>query len=307
MSFSETEIDWNYLLEKLESLMDLGEEYLSRQIVEYKLDTAIFTEYSAFRWEDDEGGYLIEITHPDIPAASDLIGIEENLKRLRQNTLRFIKGLPANDILLWGARGTGKSSAVRALLGEFANQGLRMIEVDKEGLCQLPLIVETLRPLPYRFILFCHDLSFDDSDRGLCKLMRLLDGGLQARPDNMRVYATSICRQTDSERFENRKAEAGIQADTGIAGRLALSDRFGITLEFPPIDEDDYLAIVRHLAQREKLSLSPSQLDNEARRWTQGRGALSGRVARQFISDLSGRLAMEKDGVPPPANPPQVE
>lgn len=295
MSFNEVEIDWNYLLEKLESLMDLGEECLSRQITEYELDPAVFTEYSAFRWCPDEGGYLSEIAHPDIPEFSDLIGLDATLQRLRQNTLQFVKALPSNNILLWGERGTGKSSAVKALLSEYASQGLRLIEVTKEGLFQLPLIAESLRPLPYRFILFCDDLTFDESEQGFRELKTLLEGGLMSRPKNIIVYATSNRRHLVPERLlENTTAEE-IHPEETISEKLSLSDRFGITLGFYPLQKHEFLAIVHHLARKANLSTPITQLDIEAIQWARMRGALSGRVARQFIDDLSGRLATEND------------
>jgi len=294
MALENMDIDWGYLIEKLESLINLGEEFLSRELSEYELDQTVFSDHHAFRWQRvDHVGYLVEIDHPDIPELGDLLGIERGLERLRRNTLQFVKGHPANNVLLWGERGTGKSSAIKGLLGEFGDIGLRMVEVSKDALYQLPLIAETLRLLPYRFILFCDDLSFDESEAGFRELKTLLEGGLEARPENLLVYATSNRRHLTPERLTENTGENEIHPEEAVSEKLSLSDRFGITIGFYPIGEDGYLDIVCHLCRKRKLHLTKRRLEEEALQWARMRGSLSGRIARQFVDDLTGQLALE--------------
>ncbi len=294
------DIDWSYLLERLERLMDLGEEVLTRQLAESQLPPEAFRQFTAFRWQrrGSGAGFLSEVGHPDIPDLANLIGLDRALQRLRQNTRQFVHGHPANNVLLWGERGTGKSSAVKGLLGEFAEQGLRLIEVQKEDLYQLPEITAILRNLPYRFILFSDDLSFDESEVSYRELKALLEGGIEARPANVVVYATSNRRHLMPERFEDNTGEAEIHPEEAVSEKLSLSDRFGITIGFYPMPQETYLAIVGHLAQTCGLRISADALETEALQWALLRGARSGRVARQFIDDLSGRLALEDEAAP---------
>ena len=200
--------------------------------------------------------------------------------------------LPANNVLLWGARGTGKSSAVKGLLGEFAGVGLRLVEVRKEDLFQLSAITELLRPYPYRFILFCDDLSFDESEVDYRELKALLEGGIEARPENLLIYATSNRRHLMPERLSDNTGGEEIHPEEAIAEKISLSDRFGITLGFYPTTQESYLEIVRHLANGRQLPLGDGELAAEALEWAMLRGARSGRVARQFIDDLTGRLLL---------------
>ncbi len=211
---------------------------------------------------------------------------------MRQNTRQFVHGLPANNVLLWGARGSGKSSAVKGLLGEFAGVGLRLVEVRKEDLFQLPTIAALLRPQPYRFILFCDDLSFDESEVDYRELKALLEGGIEARPENLLIYATSNRRHLMPEHLRDNTDRDEIHPEEAIAEKISLSDRFGITLGFYPATQDIYLAIVRHLAKQRQLPIDDVALVEEALQWAMLRGARSGRVARQFIDDLTGRLLL---------------
>ncbi|BCR03910.1 ATPase [Desulfuromonas versatilis] len=294
MAINSVDIDWGYVLERLDHLLDLGEEMLTRQLAEYQLPPEAFRGQHAFRWQKrGNGGYLEAIDHPDIPLLGDLLGLDRTLERLRQNTRQFVKGHPANNVLLWGERGTGKSSAVKGLLGEFGGEGLRLIEVHKEDLFQLPAITQQLRDLPYRFILFSDDLSFDESEVSYRELKALLEGGLEARPNNVLVYATSNRRHLMPERFADNTGEAEIHAEEAVSEKLSLSDRFGITIGFYPMNQDTYLAITRHLAKTRGLRISRRNLETQALQWALMRGARSGRVARQFVDDLHGRLALK--------------
>ena len=307
MELKEVNLDWAYLLERLERLLDLGEEVLSRRLGGESPDPEMFRRFTAFRWQRLEGGgRFLEIPYPDLPDHEDLLGIDRELNQLRRNTLQFVRGHSANNVLLWGERGGGKSSAVRGLLPLFAGQGLRLIEVQKEDLFQLPAITAYLRDHPFRFILFCDDLSFDESEVAYRELKALLEGGLAARPENVLVYATSNRRHLMPERLEENTGEAEIHPEERIAEKLSLSDRFGITLGFYPMSQELFLTVVRHLADRRNLGVDAALLEREALQWAIMRGARSGRVARQFIDDLTGRLAVSAEMEPAAGVPPQV-
>lgn len=290
---AEFDIDWDYLLERLERFLDLSEEALLRHIGPNPVENLDFADQIAFRWvREGRSGWLQGIGHPDLCDHEDLLGIDEALERLERNTRQFLAGLPANNVLLWGERGCGKSSAVKGLLRLHADAGLRLVEVNKEDLHQLPAICSQLRDHPWRFILFCDDLSFDESDSAYRELKALLEGGLEARPENVLVYATSNRRHLIPERIVDNSDAEEIHPEERIAEKLSLSDRFGITLAFYPMTEETYLAVARHLASRAGLDLPPADLAGEALFWARGRAARSGRVARQFIDDLRGRLAL---------------
>ena len=296
MPLSELKIDWNDLLQRLGRLMDAGEQLLARQLTDDRPDPDLFRTHAAFLWKRRPSpghGYLAEVPFPDLPDLASLVGIDEALRRLRQNTLQFVRGFPANNVLLWGERGGGKSSSVKGLLPEFAPQGLRLVEVQKEDLFELPVITARLRELPYRFILFCDDLSFDETEVAYRELKALLEGGIQARPENVLVYATSNRRHLMPERFRENVRDEEIHPEETVSEKLSLSDRFGITLGFYPMPQETYLAIIRHLAERRRLHIAGEELEQEALQWALLRGARSGRVARQFIDDLSGRLSLE--------------
>lgn len=291
--------DWNLLLQQLKTLAELGEQALRRQLPATAPESALFETYQAFRWSSHDGVGFDPIAHPDLPNHADLIGIDRVLRELRRNTEQFVHGLPANNVLLWGERGTGKSTAVRGLLREFAARGLRLVEVQKEDLFTLPAITRTLRPMPFRFILFCDDLSFDESEIDYRELKALLEGGLEARPVNVLVYATSNRRHLMPERMIENTGEDEIHPEERVAEKLSLSDRFGLTFGFYPVDRDNFLDIVRHLAEQRQLEIGSEQLEQEALRWAHNRGARSGRVARQFIDDLTGRLSLERSRLSP--------
>ena len=303
MKLDEIDIDWDYLFERLERLLDLSEEFLEERLATAEADPALLVNFIAFRWRrQGASGYLEEVTHPDLPDHSDLLGIERPIACLRQNTRQFLHGLPANNVLLWGERGGGKSSAVKGLLKEYAGQGLRLVEVQKEDLFQLPAIVSGLRHLPYRFLLFCDDLSFDETESGYREMKALLEGGIEARPENVLVYATSNRRHLLPERMQENTGTAEIHPEEAVAEKLSLSDRFGITLGFYPMSQDTFLSIVRHLGKRRQLPISRRKLDAEALLWARNRGARSGRVARQFIDDLHGRLVLAQVTQKSPGN-----
>lgn len=297
MKLDEIDIDWIYLIERIETLIDLGEELLSRRLADVEPDPQALAQNVAFVWtREGGGGFLREVATPDIPPLDDLVGIERTIAMLRRNTLQFVHGYPANNVLLWGERGSGKSSSVKGLLAEFSALGLRLIEVRKEDLDQLPLILNPLRPLPYRFILFCDDLSFGANDIACRELKAVLEGGIEGRPENILVYATSNRRHLLSEHLRENCDDPEIHPEEAISEKLSLSDRFGLRLPFYPIDQQTYLDIVRHQLRRLGIKKQRQTIEGAALQWALHHGGRSGRVARQFVTDLAGRLALKERG-----------
>lgn len=285
----EIDIDWIYLIERIESLIDLGEELLNRRLGDNQPDPQLLAKQLAFVWtREGLGGYLREIPTPDIPDLGDLIGLDQIINELRRNTMQFALGYRSNNVLLWGERGCGKSSLIKGLLAEFAPLNLRLIEVCSEDLCRLPLIVNPLRTLPYRFILFCDDISFRVEDSNYRGLKNLLEGGVEGRPENVLVYATSNRRHLLPEQLSANE----LHPEEAIAERLSLADRFGLCFSFYPLDQEAYLSIVLQLARRAGLKSRSASIRTAALQWAQARGYRSGRVARQFVDDLAGRTAL---------------
>jgi hypothetical protein len=222
-----------------------------------------------------------------------LKGIERQATQLLDNTLRFARGLPANNALLWGARGTGKSSLVKAVharVNDTLKSSVALVEVHREDLTTLPRLLTRLRKTERRWILFCDDLSFDGQDTSYKSLKALLEGGVEGRPDTVVFYATSNRRHLmPRDMIENERSTAITPAEA-VEEKVSLSDRFGLWLGFHAIDHATYLAIVRAYGEHYGLAIAPEALDAEALLWANGRGARSGRVAWQFIQDLAGRL-----------------
>lgn len=241
-----------------------------------------FARHAAFLWRD---GRMQAVRHPDPIRLSDLKGYEYQHETANANTLAFLNGLPANNILFYGDRGTGKSSTVKALLNEYAGRGLRMIEVPKAYLHELPDLTDRLAALPMRFILFIDDLSFAGDDDNFAALKAVLEGGLAARPDNVLLYATSNRRHLLRESFDDREGSDLHHADT-IQEAVSLSDRFGITLTYLLPDKERFLQIVEQLAADSGLAFPREELRRLAEQWALERGARSPRYARQFITDL---------------------
>jgi len=255
-----------------------------------------FNSYWAFRWErtGEHGGRLIAVTHPHLFDLDELVGIEEIKDEVLRNTRQFIEGFPANNILLWGERGCGKSSLVKGLLRLFASAGLRIIELKRWDLMSLPLIMSLVRDVPKRFILFCDDLSFDEGEGDFRALKTLLDGDIEERPGNILIYATSNRRHLMPERISENSGDFEIHPEEAIGEKLALSDRFGLSLGFYGLDVDEYLAVVRKYAARRKLKLSDRELCAKALQWARLTARRSGRSARQFIDDLEGTMLVQK-------------
>ena len=246
----------------------------------------IFGRFKAFRWQ---GEALVGIPKPDPIQLHQLAAYEHPKQQIVQNTEALLRGYTAQNVLLYGSRGTGKSSLVKALLNEYGSQGLRLIEVPKVDLHNLPQIVEPLSRVPQKFIIFVDDLSFEEDDEAFKALKVVLEGGVTARPQNVVVYATSNRRHLVREFFDDRpnpKDAEEIQAWDTVQEKLSFSDRFGLTLTFTPADQPTYLTIVRELAAQANLSIDTEHLEWRARQWATRHNGRSGRSARQFVDFL---------------------
>ncbi|MCT7969221.1 ATP-binding protein [Laspinema sp. D1] len=254
--------------------------------------TGQFTEYQAFSWQS---GKLKAIPHPDPVQLTQLVGYEFQRETLQKNTEFLLAGKPALNVLLYGSRGTGKSSLVKGLLNEYSPQGLRLIEIPKSQLQHLPEIVDELRDALQKFIIFVDDLSFEEDDDSFKALKVILEGTLTARPPNVVVYATSNRRHLVREFFEERPRPSQadeVHAWDTLQEKLSFSDRFGLTLTFEPANQDKYLAIVRHLATEAGLNLSPEDLEFQALQWATRHNGRSGRTARQFVDFIQSEQGM---------------
>jgi uncharacterized protein len=271
----DTTVDWATLLP------DLAQYY--RQF-----GTGLWAEYQAFRWQR---GQLVGIAHPDRSDPADLVGYETQRAALLQNTEFLLAGHPALHVLLYGSRGSGKSSLVKSLLTQF--ERLRLIEVAKTDLQDLPTIVEQLRHQPQKFIIFVDDLSFEADDEAFKALKVVLEGNLTARPANVVVYATSNRRHLIREFFADRpRPQDADEINTWdtVQEKLSFSDRFGLTLTFGPADQPTYLKIVQHLTQQAQITLPPEELEFRALQWATQHNGRSGRTARQFVDFLQSTL-----------------
>ena len=252
----------------------------------------IFAAYGAFRWHS---GNLLGIEHPDPVNLSSIVGYDAQKEALLKNTQFFLAGYPALHVLLYGSRGSGKSSLVKGLLPKYRDKGLRLIEVTKSELQYLPTIMEKLRHVPQKFIIFVDDLSFEEDDDAFKALKVVLEGSVTARAENVVVYATSNRRHLVREFFADRpRPAAGDEVHTWdtVQEKLSFSDRFGLTLTFEPANQDTYLKIVRHLAEQAKITLTNQELEQRAKQWATKHNGRSGRTARQFIDFLQGELSL---------------
>jgi predicted AAA+ superfamily ATPase len=258
-----------------------------------------FSAAEAFVWQASPEA-LLPVAHINRQPLSLLHGISRASEQLLDNTRRFATGLPANNALLWGARGMGKSSLVKAAhaqvrqeLGLGKSNGkpdLKLIEIHREDIASLPSCLMALRAAPDRFIVFCDDLSFDKDDTSYKSLKAVLEGGIEGRPENVVFYATSNRRHLmPREMMENERSTA-INPSEAVEEKVSLSDRFGLWLGFHNATQDEYLAMVRGYATHHRLKIKDAELVREALEWSMTRGARSGRVAWQFIQDLAGRL-----------------
>lgn len=255
----------------------------------------------AFRWRTSGGrGWLQSVPAPHRLELADLLGLERQKDEIDRNTRQFMAGRSANNVLLWGSRGTGKSSLVKAAFNAYRDQGLRLIEVDKDDLVQLPDILDLIRDRPERFVLFCDDLSFEASESSYKALKAALDGSIAATPDNVLIYATSNRRhllpEFHSENREARIQDGELHHGESVEEKISLSDRFGLWVSFHPFNQTQYLDVVRHwltrLAPGADLSGEADwqPVERAALQWALRRGSRSGRTAWQFARDWAGRL-----------------
>jgi len=256
----------------------------------------------AFRWRKRAGGmgggnaWLQPVAHASGIRFEDLRHVDAQKRQIEQNTRQFVARRPANNVLLTGARGTGKSSLIKACLNGFADQGLRLIEVDKADLVDLPDIVDLVAGRPERFVIFCDDLSFEEGEAGYKALKVALDGSVAAQSDNVLIYATSNRRHLMPEKMSDNAGyshseDGDLHPGETVEEKISLSERFGLWLSFYPFRQDDYLGIVAHWLA--SFGCTPEQIEAarpQALQWALGRGSRSGRVAWQFAKDYAGKL-----------------
>ena len=281
------------LLERAVLVMERIERVLPQPLSEPHWGEAIAWRY---RKRASGHGVLEPVRHVSDMNLADLQEIDGQKEKLQQNTLQFVKGLPANNVLLTGSRGTGKSSLIKACLNAYASQGLRLIEVDKEDLTDLPDIVDVVSGQPEKFIIFCDDLSFEDGEGGYKALKSILDGSVAASTPNVLIYATSNRRHLLPEHMKDNLTythteDGEVHPGEVIEEKISLSERFGLWISFYPFSQDEYLTIVaqwlRSLGATEAVIQASGP---EALVWALERGSRSGRVAYQFARDYVGRM-----------------
>lgn len=284
--------------EHFERLIQRAEHLIDRigSVLPQPLGAPDWSASIAFRYRKRSSGHgaLEPVRHVAEINLADLQEIDGQKDKIQRNTLQFVKGLPANNVLLTGARGTGKSSLVKACLHEYASQGLRLIEVDKGDLVDLPDIVDVVADRPERFIVFCDDLSFEDGEAGYKALKSVLDGSVSAAGDNVLIYATSNRRHLLPEYMKENLSythtpDGEVHPGEVVEEKISLSERFGLWVSFYPFSQDEYLAIVRQWLS--SFDVPAADIDvarPQALVWALERGSRSGRVAYQFARDYAG-------------------
>src|SRR5829696_8233566 len=254
--------------------------------------------HRAFLWRE---GRLLAASRPDPVSLAELVAYEREREPLIRNTERFLAGLPAHHALLYGLPGTGKSSTVKAIMNEYAHQGLRLVEVKKEDLAELQEVLEILGERGRRFVLFVDDLSFEEHEVEYKALKALLEGSVEEPPENVRLYATSnrrnLIRETFSERGDGSANDDDVHARDTMQEKLSLSARFGLRVTFPTPDQRRYLEIVAGLAHRRGIKIPAEELEERAILWDRWHAGRSGRTARQFVDELEASLADGSDGL----------
>ena len=292
--------DWSRVIERAERVLAQLEAYLPPAPPAIAWDKSI-----AFRWRkrvhgrDGGGGHLEAVRHVHKIGLSDLQGIDRQKKVVEQNTRQFIAGAPANHVLMTGSRGVGKSSLVKALLHKYSGKRLRVIEVDKDDLIDLPDIVDLIAERPEKFIIFCDDLSFDAGEGGYKALKVILDGTVAATSPNLLIYATSNRRhllpEYFSENLETKHIGEEVHPGESVEEKISLSERFGLWVSFYPFSQDEYFAAVRGWLRH--FGFAPEAfagMREEAVQWALSRGSRSGRIAWQFARDQAGRRALSR-------------
>lgn len=283
------------LVQRLHSFLDRLEPLLPP-----RADATEKYDGGAFRWRrTGNSGVIQKIDYPQQISLADLQCIARQKEAIIANTRQFLASMPSNNVLLWGPRGTGKSSLIKALLNEFATDGLNMIEVQRQDLDQLRDITEQLRQYDARFILFCDDLSFEANDPSYKAIKVVLDGSLSATPDNVLIYASSNRRhllpESMRDNVDSHMVADELHLNEAIEEKISLSERFGVWLAFHPFNQEQYLAIVDYWIKQLNTEVEDSQqLRKDALKWALEHGSRSGRAAFQFARDWSGRQQLGK-------------
>ena len=285
--------------EKFERLIDRAEQLLARieSVLPQPLSAPDWTASVAWRYRKRSSGHgsLEPVRHVAGIRLGDLKEIEPQKEKIQRNTLQFVQGQPANNVLLTGARGTGKSSLIKACLNEYSARGLRLIEVDKADLVDLPDIIDVVSDRPEKFVVFCDDLSFEEGEAGYKALKSILDGSVSASSDNVLIYATSNRRHLLPEYMKENLSythtdDGEVHPGEVVEEKISLSERFGLWVSFYPFSQDEYLAITAQwLASFGVPAAAISAARPEALVWALERGSRSGRVAWQFARDYAGR------------------
>lgn len=242
--------------------------------------------------------HLQPVARPNRVALKLIRGVDRVRDILHENTVRFADGFPANNVLLWGARGMGKSSLVKAVHEDVRRESgvsLKLVEVHREDIASLPTLLDLLKNTPHRVIVFCDDLSFDHDDTAYKSLKAALDGGIEGRPENVLFYATSNRRHLLPRNMMENEQSTAINPSEAVEEKVSLSDRFGLWLGFHKCSQEDYLTMIDGYADHFKLTLDREKMHAEALEWATTRGARSGRVAWQYVQDLAGRMRIALD------------
>ncbi len=280
------------LLQELKRLADAVERLAGPAAAANDWDAA-----DCFVWSPARQ-YLQPVQRPNRVALKLIRGVDHVRDILHENTVRFAEGYAANNVLLWGARGMGKSSLVKAVHEDVRRESgvsLKLVEVHREDIASLPTLLDLLKDTPHRVIVFCDDLSFDHDDTAYKSLKAALDGGVEGRPDNVLFYATSNRRHLLPRHMMENEQSTAINPSEAVEEKVSLSDRFGLWLGFHKCSQEDYLMMIDGYAEHFKLGLEREKMHAEALEWATTRGARSGRVAWQYIQDLAGRMRVHLD------------
>ena len=287
---AKNETDFEQLKEKLINTKNWVE--CTNDLIDFHINngTGRATAYSAFVWErfeNEDEGKLREIAEPDPIRLCELVGYESQKKEILDNTKHFLEGIPSNNLLLYGSRGTGKSSTVKAVLNEFYDKGLRLIEVDKDQLGDFTRIIRLLKHKKQKFVIFVDDLVFQENEASYSALKTILEGKVENRPDNILIYATTNRRHLVQEKFSDRDE---VHSKDTQEEQLSLADRFGITISFFTPNQNEFLNIVDGIVEFKGLDVDTEYLHREALKWEKWHNGRSPRSARQFIAWLEGEL-----------------